>query len=117
MIVTTHECGHEDKDLFPCEKSIDNPNEPYPEPSTKETPSTDACPKCAEDAHLAAALKQIEMDASLAPVTAVTKGLARTREWYPECGHYSNQVIQDFELQDGPEWIDEELPVSVAGAR
>ena len=108
--VTTHKCTHKETDTFPCEKSLDNPNEPCPEPNAKEKISQDVCTNCAEEAHIAAAMKQIEMDAALAPVTRAPKRFAKTREWYPKCGHYSNQVIQDFELEDGPEWIDEELP-------
>ncbi|MCJ1381607.1 hypothetical protein MMC17_004718 [Xylographa soralifera] len=116
-VVTHSACGHDIEDTFPCEKFLDAGSCPSSEPKTR-TEATN-CPTCEDDAHLAAAMKQIETDASLAAVPTTEKDpsapkrWAKTREHFSHCGHFANVTQQDFELEaDSPEYITEELPGS-----
>ncbi|MCJ1430710.1 hypothetical protein MMC27_000060 [Xylographa pallens] len=116
-VVTHSACGHDVEDTFPCETSLDTGLCPSSE--SKITTEETYCPACEEDAHLAAAMKQIETDASLAAVPipvkdpSAPKRWAKTREHFSHCGHFANVTQQDFELEDdSPEYITEELPGS-----
>ena len=96
-VVTHSACGHDVEDTFPCESFLDTGSCPSSEPKT--TTEETNCPSCEEDAHLAAAMKQIETDASLAavPITAkdpsAPKRWAKSREHFIHCGHFVRNPI------------------------
>ncbi|MCJ1402360.1 hypothetical protein MMC11_005580 [Xylographa trunciseda] len=119
-VVTHLVCGHGVEDTFPCEEFLDTGSCPSTEP--KITTLETNCPRCEDAAHLEAAMKQIETDASLAAVPTTVKDpsapkrWAKTREYFIHCGHFANVIQQEFELDDdSPEYITEELSGSCHG--
>ena len=122
--ITTYQCNHKDRDVFPCDASLQHPEGVCPNPKEPEKIDKDGelCTRCAidkaEDDEMAEALRRIAEDESLRPVEASDKRgkLAKTREYYPHCGHYASVVLQDFEVgADEPEYIDMEMPGSCWG--
>jgi hypothetical protein len=124
--ITTHSCGHEKTDTIPCDAKLDDPDHECPptEPITDTGPQV--CDTCRanqadmdEEEQLAEALRKIETDASLAPVNGSGKSQlvqAKSREYYPHCGHYARVILLDFEIDpnDG-EYLDEEIRGSCPG--
>jgi hypothetical protein len=98
------ECSHTKEELVPCEAVLDG-KDPCPPEEVKhqaQTPVPAACDECAEQAHLEAALSKISEDENLRPVPRSAGAshpgeLAKTREYFPRCGHYANVTLMDFE--------------------
>ena len=123
-LITTYQCEHKETDVFPCELSLQHPDGECSVPSPPQTIKKDGelCPSCvankAEDDEMAEALLRIAEDDSLKPVKASSNcgKLAKTREYYPHCGHYARVTQQEFEVgADEPEYIDMEMPGSCWG--
>ena len=119
VITKYSKCGHEDIDIFPCDKSLDEGVCPLDEPQIKEnTNDHQLCHDCLERDHLESALQQIAEDEALRPVPRTAKSPRDPnapkhyfimREWFPWCGHYARYKWTDIEAEgDEDQYMDEQ---------
>ena len=124
---TIYSCSHDATDTFPCNPCLDGPSRQCD--TQQALPAISAphpCPNCTasasaardEEAELAAALKRIATDPTLAAHSTQHEALgrAKTREYFEKCGHYAKQTLRGYDRERGePEWFDLPMPGSCYG--